>query len=181
VVEISKDLIFKLCIFGEKNVGKTSLIRTYVPDMVNKGARPPMCINLAVKYLTINSTKVALQIWILGSELSFKFMFPVFTKGSSGGIFLYDITNYSSLRNVKNWLIAFKQSLSNDKKKIPILMVGGKLDLSKERMISQRSAKKISKKYKFFKYFECSSETGENVEKIFEFLTRTIMKGEGYI
>ncbi|TET57081.1 MAG: hypothetical protein E3J52_10865 [Promethearchaeota archaeon] len=31
-----------------------------------------------------------------------------------------------------------------------------------------------------FKYFECSSKTGENVEQFFEFLTRSILKVESY-
>ena len=93
---------------------------------------------------------------------------------------MYDITKYSSLGNIEDWLVAFKESLSDDKREIPILMVGGKLDLSKERMISRRSAKKVSKKNKLLEYFECSSKTGENVEKIFKFLTRSIIKFEGY-
>jgi len=93
---------------------------------------------------------------------------------------MYDITNYSSIKNIEKWLTLFKDNLSNDKKKIPLLMVGGKLDLHKERVISRKYAKKISKKYKIFKYFECSSKTGENVEQIFEFLTRSILKVESY-
>jgi len=177
---MSKELIYKICLFGDRNVGKTELLRAYVPEMFNKQKKPPTCINIAVKNLIINSTKVALQIWILGSELSFKFIFPAFTGGASGGIFMYDITKYSSLRNIEDWLIAFKESLSDDKKEIPILMVGGKLDLSKERMISRRSAKKVSKKYKIFKNFECSSKTGENIDKIFEFLTSSILKIASY-
>ncbi len=60
-------------------------------------------------------------------------------------------------------------------------MIGGKLDLQEIRIISQKKAKKIVKKFKFIKYFECSAKTGENVDKIFEFLTRTIMKSEGYL
>jgi len=148
--------------------------------MFNKQKKPPTCINIAVKNLIINSTKVALQIWILGSELIFKFIFSAFSRGASGGIFMYDITKYSSLGNIEDWLVAFKESLSDDKREIPILMVGGKLDLSKERMISRRSAKKVSKKNKLLEYFECSSKTGENVEKIFKFLTRSIIKFEGY-
>ncbi len=181
VQEIDKDIIFKICIFGEKNVGKTSLIRTFAPETSNKEIKPPMGIDIAVKTLTIDSSKITFQIWILGTELSFKFIFSAFTMGASGGIFIYDITKYSSLRNIEDWLIAFKESLFGDKKETPILMVGGKSDLSKKRMISRRSAKKISKKYKFFKYFECSSKTGRNVDKMFEFLARTIMKFKGYI
>jgi len=181
VIEFSKDLIFKICIFGEKNVGKFLLIHTFALETFNKKTKPPMGVDIAVKTLTIDSFKITLQIWILGTELSFKFIFPAFTRGAAGGIFMYDITKYSSLRNIEDWLLAFKESLSDDKKEIPIVMVGGKLDLFKKRMISRRSAKKISKKYKLFKYFECSSKTGKNVDKMFEFLTKTIMKFEGYI
>jgi len=148
--------------------------------MFNIEKKPPSCINIAVKDLTINSTKVTLQIWILGSAIDFKLIMPIFGKGSSGGIFMYDITNYSSLMNVKDLLNAFKQGLSEDIKKIPILMVGGKLDLQEKREVSQKKAKGIAKKFKFIKYFECSSKTEENVDKIFEFLTSSILKVESY-
>ena len=174
---MSKELIYKICLFGDRNVGKTSLTQAGIQK---KEAKPPVCIDFAIKNLTINSSKIILQIWNLRSDPQFQFIFPDFTRGASGGIFMYDITKYSSLRNIEDWLIAFKESLSDDKKEIPILMVGGKLDLSKERMISRRSAKKVSKKYKIVKNFECSSKTGENVDKIFEFLTGSIIKFEGY-
>ncbi|MFW9973520.1 MAG: hypothetical protein ACFFDF_25280, partial [Candidatus Odinarchaeota archaeon] len=65
-------------------------------------------------------------------------------------------------------------------KEIPLIMVGGKLDLHKKRVISRKYAKKISKKHNMVEYFECSSKTGENVDNIFEFLARIILNGENY-
>ncbi len=174
---MSKELIYKICLFGDRNVGKTSLTQAGIQK---KEAKPPVCIDIAIKNLKINSSKIILQIWNLRSGPQFQFIFPLFMRGVSGGIFMYDITNYSSINNLEKWLTLFNNSLSNDKKKAPLLMVGGKLDLSKERMISRKYAKKISKKYKLLEYFECSSKTGENVEKIFKFLTRSIIKFEGY-
>ena len=181
MVEIRRDLTFKICLFGEKNVGKSSLIQAVTQKGFNKETKPPTIIDIETKYLTINSFKVVLQIWILRFDFQFEFLFPIFLRGTSGGIFMYDITKFSSISNVEKWITTFKASLSNDRKKIPLLMVGGKLDLHKKRVLSRKYAKKISKKYNFFKYFECSSKTGENIDKLFKFLTRSIMKFNGYI
>ena len=174
---MSKELIYKICLFGDRNVGKTSLTQAGIQK---NEVKPPVCIDFAIKIFTINSSKIILQIWNLRSEPQFQFIFPVFMRGVSGGIFMYDITNYSSINNLEKWLTLFKDNLSNEKKKVPLVMVGGKLDLHKERVISRKYAEKISKKYKIVKYFECSSKTGESVDKIFEFLTRSILKVESY-
>jgi small GTP-binding protein len=178
MIAIRNDLIFKICLFGDKNFGKNSLVQKSIQKEFNKEKKPPTYIDIATKEVLINSSKVTLQIWILGCDPQFKFLFPVFTKGVSGSIFMYDITNYASINNIKKWLITFKGSLSSERKKIPLVMVGGKLDLYKERVISRRHAKKIARKYNFLKYFECSSETGQNIDKIFEFLARSILKYE---
>jgi len=178
VVEISNDLIFKICLFGEKNVGKTSLIQKSIQEEVSKEIKPPACLDIAIKRLKINSFKIALQIWIFNCDTQFKSIFPVFLKGTLGGIFMYDITNYSSINNVEDWIKIFKEGLSGEGKKIPLLMVGGKLDLNKKRVLSRKYAKKILRKYNFLKYFECSSKTGQNIEKIFKFLTRSMLKHE---
>ncbi|MFX1488119.1 MAG: Rab family GTPase [Promethearchaeota archaeon] len=174
---MNRELIYKICLFGDKDVGKTSLTKASIRQREEK---PPVCIDIAVKNITINSYKVILQIWNLRSDPQFEFIFPVFMGGISGGIFMYDITNYSSIKNLEKWLTLFNNSFSDDKKKVPLLMVGGKLDLHQDRVISRKRAEKISKEYNMVKYFECSSKTGENVDNIFKFLARSILKTENF-
>jgi len=138
-------------------------------------------INIAAKDLIINSIKITLQIWILGNNIDFRLTMPLFGRGSSGGIFMYDITDYSSLRSIKDWLNAFRQGLLEDKRTIPIIMIGGKSDLHESRVVSQDKAKRIAQEHKLLKYYECSSKTDENIDKIFTFMTRAILKSEGYL
>ncbi|MFX1281919.1 MAG: Rab family GTPase [Promethearchaeota archaeon] len=172
---MSKELIYKICLFGDRDVGKTSFTQS---SILKKEIKPPVCIDIAIKNITINSINIILQIWNLRSDPHFDFIFPTFMRGVSGGIFMFDITNYSSLNHIEKWLILFNNNISCEKRTIPLLLVGGKLDRHKERVISRKYAKNISKKYKIAKYFECSSKTGKNIEKILECLARLILKGE---
>ena len=49
---MSKELIYKICLFGDSNVGKTSLTQAGIQK---KEVKPPVCIDIGIKDLTINS------------------------------------------------------------------------------------------------------------------------------
>jgi len=119
---------------------------------------------------------IKLQIWDFGGEERFRFFLPIYARGSSGGIFMYDITRISSLNNLNEWLSIFKEQLSPEENKIPILLVGGKKDLKDENSVNFEDAIELAKKHDIFHVIECSAKTGENVEKIFESIVGKIMK-----
>ena len=48
---MSKALIYKICLFGDINVGKTSLTQAGIQK---NEVKPPVCIDIAIKNLTIN-------------------------------------------------------------------------------------------------------------------------------
>jgi GTPase SAR1 family protein len=88
-----------------------------------------------------------------------------------GGILMYDITNYPSLAHIDNWLSA----INGSKEQIPLVLLGGKADLDIFRQIPFEDGKKLAKVKGFSGFTECSSRTGENVEKSFETLTRIML------
>jgi len=176
-----KDATFKICIFGDGGVGKTSLTKRYVTGLFDPDLKFTIGLDFSVKNLEINEKLISLQIWDFAGESRFRFLLPDFVKGASGAIFMYDITRYSSLKNMEDWLLVFNQGLIKTEKRFPIIMVGGKADLIQKRAIQSEDTIEIAKKQKFIGFIECSSKTGENVEKIFITLTNTIMKEAGLI
>ena len=86
---------------------------------------------------------------------------------------MYDITNYGSLAHVDDWYEVIENEIDED---VPILFVGGKTDLIHLKEISTRKAMEVAKSKNADGFIECSSRTGENIQKIFDLLTKLILK-----
>jgi len=140
-----------------------------------------MGVDISIKKVVIENIKVTLQIWDLAGDERFRFLLPIYGRGASGGIFMYDITRASSLNNFDNWLNLFKQDVSGNETDIPIIMVGNKLDLLNMRTVSIEDAIKSSRYHNILGFIECSAKTGENVILIFNALTLAIMKKASFI
>jgi len=136
-----------------------------------------MGVDINIKNLEVDNINVSLQIWDLVGEERFKPMFSFYLRGSSGAIFMYDITRENTLNNIGEWLNIFKNSIAGQQ--TPIIMVGGKSDLQEMRIISIEKAISLSKSYDFYDYIECSSKSGENVDFLFNTLIRLIIKNAG--
>lgn len=175
------EMAYKICIFGESRVGKTTLARRYLNGYFEEDIKLTMGAELFVKYIIVKKIRVVLQIWDFGGEDDFKFLLPLYSKGSSGGIFMFDMSNKASLNRIDGWVEIFKKGLGSSEKEIPILMVGGKSDLQDQIAITKREAKTIVKEHNLDKYIECSSKTGENVDIIFETIVRDILKFQNLI
>ncbi len=140
-----------------------------------------MGVSINSKNLVIEGLKLNLQIWdFIGDEL-FRPLLPNYARGAFGGIFMYDITNKESLLNIDKWFSLFRDKLVEWRGQIPILIVGGKSDLTTERKLTLEHASNLSKPYNILDYFECSSKTGENIEKVFMTLIIEIMKRSKFI
>ncbi|MFW9988074.1 MAG: Rab family GTPase, partial [Candidatus Odinarchaeota archaeon] len=159
------ELAYKICIFGETCVGKTTLARRYLKGYFEENILITMGAEIFVKFIEIEDTKIVLQIWDFGGESIFNFLLPLYSRGASGGILMFDLSRSETLERVGEWVDCFKRDLSTEKQEVPILLVGGKSDLKDQISISQEEANRTAQRYNLFEYIECSSKTGENVEQ----------------
>jgi len=162
-----QDALFKVCIFGDGGVGKTSLVKRYLTGLFVGDSTMTLGVDFHMKNFEFHGKRVSLQIWDFAGEDRFRFLLPGYVKGASGGIFMFDITRQSSLRNFEDWLKIFKEGTEDSQIQVPIIMIGGKLDLHDRRSVYSKDAVDLAKSYEFLDYIECSAKTGENVEIIF--------------
>jgi len=169
------DATYKVVIFGDAGTGKTTLTQRFLTNLFKSDSKMTIGVDFEVKSLEINEKKVKLQIWDFGGEERFRFLLPTYVRGANGALFMYDVTNYSSLAHIDDWLLIVKKEIRSEDQ-FPVIVVGGKADLIDDREISGEEGINISKLRGVDGFIECSSKTGENVEETFQALTSLMMQ-----
>jgi len=172
----SRKLLFKICVVGDGGVGKSTIIQRlstgqFIPQKITIGT------DLAVENIQIDdNTTVNLQIWDFAGERRFRIFLPNYARGATGCLLCYDITRRTSFQSLEEWYGIVKNNAVN-----PVfILVGEKLDLADiRRSVEGSQAEEFKEKHKIERFYETSSKSGENNKKIFETLTRLILKKQG--
>jgi small GTP-binding protein len=169
-------LKFKVPIFGDGGVGKTTLTHRYLNGVFKETYQLTIGMDFFLKKIKIDGKSISLQIWDFAGEEKFRFLLPGAVMGANGVIFVYDITRYVTFKNLTNWLTVFNEANEIHDQKFPILLVGSKLDLEGMRTVPKEEAIKFANDNNFIDYIECSSKSGENVEELFAIISKSIVK-----
>ncbi|MFX1500867.1 MAG: Rab family GTPase [Promethearchaeota archaeon] len=178
---MSFDFTYKIGVFGDTGVGKTTLIHRFITDKFELDLGRSMGVNVSAKTINIEGFAINLQIWDFVGEQRFKQLLPIYSRGTFGGIFMYDISNKISLLNLIEWISLFHNAPGDLNKESPILIVGGKLDLDSDRKVYLEDVSNLSNSYEIIDFIECSAKTGENVEKVFLTLVHEIIMRSTYL
>ncbi|MFX1364697.1 MAG: hypothetical protein ACFFCE_12990 [Promethearchaeota archaeon] len=192
---MKKPQIYKICVFGESGVGKSTLLSKYFKEADNKSLGAPPKLTLGVtfyqKTLKIDDIDLILHVWELTGTEKFKDLkltktkregklkkpqpyFEPFTVGAAGAIFVYDITDKSSLADLEWWLKLFKKTKRNVS--IPILMIGTKADLQDEREVSIEHGNKLASTRNLIGAIEISSEKEKEIVDLFNNFAKIIKR-----
>ncbi len=166
------DKMFKLIIFGDGGVGKTSLTQRYLTGIFEEARNLTIGADFFVKNLKLDNYNVKLQIWDFAGEERFRFLLPVYCKGANGGIFLFDVTNQTSLQHLPAWMQIVNENAPN----IPILVIGTKIDIVSMRNVTRGEAIQMAKSINMAGYAEVSAKTGANVENVFVSIAKLMVK-----
>ncbi len=164
--------IYKICLLGDPGVGKTTLITRYLTGSFNEYTQLTLGVQFHVKKLELDGALFTLQIWDFGGGGRFRFLVPSYLAGVNGIIFVYDITSTRSLSSLGKWMALVPTSTG----KVPILLVGTKNDLAHDRQVSLHEAVEQGKPHGITQLKEASAKSGENVEHVFETISRMVLE-----
>jgi len=162
------EMIYKIIVIGDPNVGKTKLLTNFCGDKFMYEYVPTVGVNITKERVTVKNDKgrdtdMSLMVWDIAGQPQFYMLHRPYFNGADGMILVYNAMHSSSFSHIIKWyLTAIKFGLSE----IPRILVGIKNTSKEERRIPLSLAKNLSKELNA-PFFETSTLTGEITSAIF--------------
>ncbi len=176
-----KEFVFKIVVLGDAAVGKTSLINQYIERSFEEDYKPTLGANIIRKDVFVKeiNASVRLIMWDLAGQEKYNVIRSMYFQGCVGALLVYDVTRHNTFETINSkWLKDFKKYV---KKEGTYILIGNKIDLTDQRMVSAEDGINFAKKINASDYIETSAKSGENAEKAFENLVHQILKLQGNI
>uniref|UniRef100_M4A9T4 Calcium release activated channel regulator 2A n=1 Tax=Xiphophorus maculatus TaxID=8083 RepID=M4A9T4_XIPMA len=165
------DRLFKVVLVGNSSVGKTSLLRSFCEGRFHPSTTATVGIDYSVKTLTLDNMQIAMQLWDTAGQERFRSMTKQFFRKADGVVLMYDVTVAESFTAVRPWLLNVQEAAGEG---IPILLLGNKMDMTREREVPSKDAEQLA----FVIFFEVSAYTGKNVTESLTHLARILLEQE---
>ena len=172
---------YKIVLIGDPEVGKTSIRRKYMGKSFRADYLKTLGADFAAQKVNVEGELVLLTIWDLAGQSIFHGMRSSFYHGCKCALIVFDVTNPSSLENCLKWGEEAVKFAKNSLQKI--YLIGNKIDLTDDVAVTQEGVDKVVKQFeeivKFpVKTYETSALTGENINELFEHMSKSLIIGE---
>lgn len=167
-----RNYVVKICLLGEANVGKTSLVYRFIENKFRDNYKSTLGVNLLKKDLDIDTySGISAQIWDLGGQESFKSLRKLYLEGANGALVIFDMTKRKTFDKLNEWVQSFREARGEQ----PLLLIGNKIDLKDKIKITENEAREFAENNKMA-FLLTSAKTGNNVEKAFRDLMKSILE-----
>uniref|UniRef100_A0A8D9AX72 Ras-related protein Rab-7a n=1 Tax=Cacopsylla melanoneura TaxID=428564 RepID=A0A8D9AX72_9HEMI len=172
-------VLFKVVILGNAAVGKTSLLNQFVNNKFSNQYKATIGADFLTKEVFLDNRIVTLQIWDTAGQERFQSLGVAFYRGADCCVLVCDVTAPSSFQSLSSWKDEFLiQAAPADPDNFPFVVLGNKVDLEKERVVSLKKARQLFCSENDTPYFETSAKDGRNVEEAFEAIARLAQERE---
>jgi len=159
------ELIYKVILIGDPNVGKTSIIQKLVTKYFNQKYNSTIGFDIFFYRVKINDKIIKLNIWdTCGIQDFFSCTKNIFTDVALA-IVSYSIDNRDSFENLEGWINKLKQNSSPNVLKF---IVGNKCDLEDKRQVQKEEGEKLKNDNNYNFFIETSAKDDKFVTELFD-------------
>ena len=170
------EYLFKTISVGSGSVGKTSLIRRFAEGTFRETYIPTLGVDFATKVITLGDNTIKLVLFDTGGQELLGRLRPYYYRGANGAIVCYDITSKGTFEALDGWINEIYIHVG----KIPIIIIGNKIDLVDQREVPLEQAQAYADSRQL-KYIETSAKSGMGVDDMFFALSSMMLDTSGQL
>ncbi|KAM0682279.1 Ras- C3 botulinum toxin substrate 2 [Mitosporidium daphniae] len=170
----------KCVVVGDGNVGKTCMLISYTTNAFPGEYVPTVFDNYSANVTISNNNEqhqINLGLWDTAGQEDYDRLRPLSYPGTNIFLLCFSVDNVHSYENVTTkWL----PELIHYAPKVPIVLVGTKTDLRKEKgeagnFITQEQGEKLRKEIHADNYLECSALTQDGLKEVFDYAIKATL------
>jgi Ras-related protein Rab-21 len=151
-------------LLGDSGVGKTSIALRYTQDTFQTRTNPTIGASFLMKNMQVEETKIKLQIWDTAGQERFRSLAPMYYRGASAALLVYDLTAAASFGKIKEWVNELRLNVPED---IVMVVVGNKVDRAEtHRQLTRDQGEEYARSVGAA-FAEVSAKTKEGIEEVF--------------
>jgi len=156
---------FKLVLLGDAAVGKSSILMRFLQNKFTDGIETTVGAAFSTKTIETRNRTVKFEIWDTAGQERFKSLAPMYYRGASSAMVVYDQTNEGTFVRAQEWVKQVMSTAMNPN--IVVALVGNKMDLGEKRAVPLETAEAFAEREGLL-FHETSAKTGRNVLGVFE-------------
>ena len=163
----------KVVLLGNSSTGKSSILIRYDTQQFISTQDPTIGASFVSKKVRINDGyDVQLDIWDTAGQERYRSLLPMYYRGASAVIIVFDITDETSLKSVKNW---HEEFISHNDNNALVMIVGNKSDFENKCDLDTIQNYAMDKG---LVYISTSAKTGHNINDLFTYIANNAPRDE---
>ena len=167
IEEEEEDVEIKVILVGEIFTGKTSLINSAIGLEFQEKLQSTNSNSILNKTMEIDGKAYTINLWDTIGQEKYRSLTQIFMKDSKIIIFVYDITNRKTFKELDFWFGTTKEVVNDD---TVLGLVGNKSDLYLNEEVKEEEGKELADKYGY----EFSLTSAKNPKTFCQFLEKLV-------
>jgi len=168
----NKTYQFKLVLLGDTSVGKSSIVIRFVKGQFSEYQESTIGAAFLTQTVPIQDFTVKFEIWDTAGQERYHSLAPMYYRGASAAVVVYDITSMESFQRAKSWVKELQRQGTPD---AIIAIAGNKVDREEERQVQTEEAKQYADSAHLY-FIETSAKTNVNIRELFLAIARMLPK-----
>ncbi|KAH3743736.1 Rab GTPase [Pelomyxa schiedti] len=163
MASVPADFLYKIVLLGDSGVGKSNIVARFNKNQFSLETRTTIGVDIANKEITLDGSKISLQLWDTAGQERFRAISPAYYRGADAALLVYDITKRDSFASMTRWLTELKENVDHS---LTIVLIGNKSDLHHLREVSIAEAQALAETNSLH-FMETSARNAVNIEEVF--------------